>query len=158
MAKGKFLGFVGKVGSLLGNVIPGAGVAGKLATNAGKLMADKSAQEALKKERDKQATKEAKVLGGLLGGSTLGTSKLSVFLGDAWIWIKQNWYIVLPAVIAIIWVLFFKKKTRSTTRRRSTGAKYTPVRRKRSATPKGSAWARKMLLARRRKANARKRK
>jgi hypothetical protein len=34
MAKGKFLGFLGKVGALVGTVIPGAAVAGNLATKA----------------------------------------------------------------------------------------------------------------------------
>jgi len=158
MAGGKFLGFVGKVGSLIGNVVPGIGIAGKLATNAGALMKDKAAKDALKKEQAKQEEKQTKIIGGVLGGSSLGTSKLSVFLSDAWDWIKKNWYIVLPAVFAIIWLLFFQKKGRSAPRRRSSGAKYIPVRRKATARPKGSAWARKMLLARRRKANARKRK
>jgi hypothetical protein len=156
MGKGRFMGFVSKVGSLVGTVIPGAGVAGALAGNASKLMKDKALKESLKKEQKKANEKSAKIVGSMLGGSSPFMSKVSQVLSDAWEFTKKNWYIVLPAVIAVIWVLFFKKKTRSATRRRTTRAKYTPVRRKRSATPKGSAWAQKMLRARRAKARRRK--
>lgn len=155
MAKGKILGFLGKVGSLIGNVIPGAGVAGKLAENAGKLMKDKSAQAALKKSREQQVAKETAIAGAYLTGGSPFVARLGEWFRNAWDFTKKNWYIVLPAVLAIIWVLFFSKKTRP--RRRSySRPRALPVRHKKSARPRGSAWARKMLLARRRKARARK--
>lgn len=156
MGKGRFMGFVSKVGSLVGTVIPGAGVAGALAGNAAKLMKNKAAQETIKKEQKKANEKNAKIVGSMLGGESPFMAKFGQVISDAWTFVKKNWYIVLPAALAVVWLLFFKKKTRSTTRRRTTRAKYTPVRRKRSATPKGSAWAAKMLRARRAKARKRK--
>lgn len=157
MAKGRFMGFVSKVANLAGAVIPGAGVAGKLAENASRLMKDKDAQATLKKERQKQIDKETKIAGAMLGGQSSGMAKFQLILSDAWEFVKNNWYIVLPAVLALLWVLIFrKKKVGRRPARRATGKKYIPVRRKWTAQPKGSAWARKMLLARRKKARARK--
>jgi len=156
MAKGRFLGFIGKVGALAGNIIPGAGVAGKLAENASKLMKDKSAQAELKKSREKQIEKETKIAGAYLSGGSPFMAKVGDFLGNAWEFTKKNWYIVLPAIFAVLWVLFFKKKTGVRRRRPTMARRSSPVRRKLSARPKGSAWARKMLLARRKKARARK--
>lgn len=156
MAKGRFLGFIGKVGALAGNIIPGAGVAGKLAENASKLMKDKSAQAEIKKSREKQIEKETKIAGAYLTNGSPFMAKLGDFFSNAWEFTKKNWYIVLPAVLALLWVLFFKKKGSVKRRSRPAMRRSTPVRRKRSATPRGSAWARKMLLARRKKARARK--
>lgn len=156
MAKGRFLGFIGKVGALAGNIIPGAGVAGKMAENASKLMKDKSAQAELKKSRDKQIEKETKIAGAYLSGGSPFLAQLGDWFGNAWEFTKKNWYIVLPAALALLWVLFFKKKGNTRRRSRPTARRSSPVRRKRSAQPKGSAWARKMLLARRRKARSRK--
>lgn len=149
MAKGKLLGFLGKVGSLVGNVIPGAGVAGNLASNAAKMIRAKGEEKAVLK---KQVEKDKEIVRGVLGGQSVTGSKVRVKLMDAWEFVKKYWWAFLPAALVGIYLIFFKTKRATRRSRPRTNRSYTPVRRKRSATPKGSAWARKMLLARRRKA------
>lgn len=159
MGKGRLMGFISKAANLVGTVIPGAAVAGSIAGKAASLMKDKSVRETLKKEQKKANEKTAKVVGSMLGGSSAGMAKFQLILSDTWEFIKKNWYIVLPAAIALIWILFFKKKSRGATRRRGTRTPISSTRRRaaRRRVGNGSAWAAKMLKARRAKARSRKR-
>ena len=161
MAGGKFLKGLGKVADWAGNFIPGIGIAGTIAEGAGKLMQEKQTKAEAKKTKAKLAETKAKV-NVLLGSEPMG-EKIKIGFSKAWDWMKENWWITIIIFVAIgyvIYLLFFKNKKRTGSRSMHSRRKpsYTPVRRKRTAQPKGSAWARKMLLARRRKANARKRK
>lgn len=157
MANGKFLGFLGKVGNLIGNVIPGAGVAGKLATNASNMVKAKlNPSPAQKAANAKQVDKESDVAALMLAGKSEFGAKLSVFLKTVWEFIVKYWYVFLPGVIILLYLLIFRRKKTYRKTRRS-GSRYIPVTRKRTSKPKGSAWARKMLLARRRKARLMKR-
>lgn len=156
MAKGKFLGFLGKVGNLAGAVIPGAGVAGKLAERASQIVKSKlkpaAEQKAAKEKKDEQG---AKVVEARLRGSSETMAKLSVAAGNVWEFIKKYWWAFLPAALVGIYLIFFNKPRR-VTRRRTTITRSAPARRKGTASKgtasKGTAWSRKMLLARRRKA------
>jgi hypothetical protein len=155
MAKGKFLGFLGKVGGLVGNVIPAAGVAGKLATNASNLIKAKlKPSEKQKEQNNKQTERETKVAAAVLGGTSEGWAKFSVAMGEIWDFVVKYWWAFLPAIGTLIWLVFFKKKRRRVTRRRAVASR--PVARRRAA-PSRSNFAARMLKARRAKARRSKR-
>jgi len=153
MAKGKLLGFLGKVGTAIGNVFPAAGVAGKLATNASEMIKKKNAP-AVVAAKEKEIALKTAVTAEQLGGGSGAMAKLKAGLQDFWLFVVKYWWAFLPALLVLIYLLFFKSKRRTFARRvrRSPISANRPrVRRKKSAAPKGSAWARKMYLARMRK-------
>jgi hypothetical protein len=161
MAKGKFFGFLGKVGKLVGTVIPGAAVAGKLAENAAALIAKKKTP-AQKAADEKKVAEQAKATGALLGGATEGESKLLVLFGNVWTFVKKYWYVVLPAFVAVIYLLLFRKKKRAVGGHRVRRSSRTPKRiiRRSSKTKNkrltGQAFVKKMRLAKLRAARKRK--
>lgn len=161
MSKGRFMGFISKAAVLAGSFIPGAAVAGTIAGKAAEFIKNKDLQKKIWSDQKKQNEKSTKYVGSVLGGNSPGTAKFGIVLSDIWDFVRKNWYLVLPGVLALMWVLFFKKKSRVTRRRRTFTPRSRGLTNRRpvkKSSANGKAWAHRMLLARRRKAAARRRK
>jgi uncharacterized membrane protein len=136
-------------------------VGGILAKNASAVLMGKKADQGPLKKANVQIADGLSYTASINAGDSPNMAKFKLYLSKAWAWIKIYWWIILPALIIVVYFVFFnKKKTYRRRARRSVArsTKPTAIRRRRKSKTRlsGSAFARKMRLAKLRKARARK--